>query len=109
MTQSNITLIEQVDTLLMDQIDIEIAEPSGYVSPRDPKDHVSLGRMKERLKKEGFDTALGIQPGLAYELACRAIKLNNTRRTVRQKIEAEAKKQQKMKDAENESLLDSAQ
>lgn len=32
MTQSNITLIEQVDTLLMDQIDIEIAEPSGYVS-----------------------------------------------------------------------------
>lgn len=109
MTQSNTTLREQIDTLLMGQVDSEIAEPSGYVSPRDPKGHVSLGRMKERLKKEGFDTALGISSGLVYELACRAIKLNNTRRTVRQKVEAEAKKQQKMKDAENESLLDSAQ
>ncbi|EKO3871041.1 hypothetical protein ACP6H1_07565 [Vibrio harveyi] len=83
MTQSNATLREQVDALLMEQVDIEIAEPSGYVSPRDPKDHVSLGRMKERLKGQGFDSALGVPSGLVYELACRAIKLNNARRAER--------------------------
>ncbi|ANW25922.1 hypothetical protein BA953_17175 [Vibrio coralliilyticus] len=109
MTQLNETLKEQIDALLIEQVDVELAEPSGFVSARDPIDHVSLGRMKDRLKKQGFDSELGVPSGLTYELACRAIKLNNARRAERQKVEAEAKKKQRIKDAENESLLDSSQ
>ncbi|NUW69915.1 hypothetical protein [Vibrio coralliilyticus] len=109
MTRLSTTLREQIDALLMEQIDIEIDEPSGFVSARDPKDHVSLGRMKDRLKKQGFDSELGVPSGLTYELACRAIKLNNARRAECQKVEAESKKKQRIKDAENESLLDSSQ
>jgi len=105
--KSKQSLSEVLEQLLLEQVDAEIAEPTGYVSPRDPKDHVSLGRMKERLSREGIDARKGVPSGLQYELACRAVHLNNERRIQKQTVEAALKRQQKIKDAENNFILSS--
>ncbi|TQQ55048.1 hypothetical protein [Vibrio cholerae] len=86
MKLSTQTIRDVFDSLLLEQVDAEILEPSDYVSPRDPKEHVSLGRMKERLSRAGFSADVGVAPELRHELARRAIKLNNDRRFARQQI-----------------------
>ncbi|MGR5297542.1 hypothetical protein ACPV5U_18530 [Vibrio mediterranei] len=80
MEQSKQKLRDTLDSLLLEQIDAEIVEPSGFVGSRDPRNHVSLGRMKERLKAIGFDIQSGVPQALTHELACRAVRLNNERR-----------------------------
>ncbi|WP_394144921.1 hypothetical protein [Vibrio atypicus] len=92
MTQSNQIIRDVLDSLLLKLVDREIEDPTGYVSPRDPKEHVSLTRMKERLKSEGYCCEQGTPAGLNYELACRAVKLNNDRRLANLEQELAKKK-----------------
>ncbi|MGI9889072.1 hypothetical protein [Vibrio chagasii] len=70
---------EVIDTVMMIIVETESKNPSGFVSKRDPKDHVSLSNLTDRMKKLGF-----IDHNKTNEvrraLACHGINLNNTRR-----------------------------